>query len=96
MRKAHSHRVGLRRTQTRETPLDRSGAKVPKPESKVAVGNVHETRSIADHQKALQEKIAKILDYSINTIYNYKARIKGKSLISNDEFEDAIMAIKAV
>jgi len=42
------------------------------------------------------EKIAHILEYSVNTIYNYKARIKGKSIISNDEFEDAIMAIKAI
>jgi hypothetical protein len=42
------------------------------------------------------EKIAHILEYSVNTIYNYKARIKGKSIISNDEFEDAIMKIKAV
>jgi len=42
------------------------------------------------------EKIAHILEYSVNTIYNYKARIKAKSLISNDEFEEAIMAIKAI
>jgi hypothetical protein len=42
------------------------------------------------------EKIAHILEYSVNTIYNYKARIKAKSLITNDEFEDAIMAIKAI
>jgi len=42
------------------------------------------------------EKIAHILEYSVNTIYNYKARIKGKSLISNEEFEDTIMAIKAI
>jgi len=42
------------------------------------------------------EKIAHILEYSVNTIYNYKARIKARSIISNDEFEDAIMAIKAV
>ncbi|HTD99445.1 MAG TPA: DUF6377 domain-containing protein [Mucilaginibacter sp.] len=41
------------------------------------------------------EKIANILEYSVNTIYNYKARIKSKSMISNDEFEEAIMAIKA-
>jgi DNA-binding CsgD family transcriptional regulator len=41
------------------------------------------------------EKIANILEYSVNTIYNYKARIKGKSKISNEEFEHAIMAIKA-
>lgn len=42
------------------------------------------------------EKIAHILEYSVNTIYNYKARIKSKSIIHNDEFEHAIMAIKAV
>ena len=42
------------------------------------------------------EKIAKILDYSINTIYNYKARIKSKSLLPNEEFEAKIMDIKAI
>jgi hypothetical protein len=41
------------------------------------------------------EKIANILEYSVNTIYNYKARIKSKSNISNEDFEHAIMAIKA-
>ncbi|MFA9391490.1 MAG: DUF6377 domain-containing protein [Prolixibacteraceae bacterium] len=40
------------------------------------------------------EKIAKILDYSLNTIYAYKNRIKTRSLISNDEFENEIMKIK--
>jgi hypothetical protein len=42
------------------------------------------------------EKISHILEYSVNTIYNYKARIKSKSIVHNDEFEDAIMAIKAM
>lgn len=42
------------------------------------------------------EKIAKILDYSINTIYNYKARIKGKSIVPNEEFEQKIMEIKTL
>jgi hypothetical protein len=42
------------------------------------------------------EKIAKILDYSINTIYNYKARIKSKSIIPNEEFEKKIMQIHAL
>ncbi|MEO5980651.1 MAG: DUF6377 domain-containing protein [Chryseolinea sp.] len=42
------------------------------------------------------EKIAKILDYSINTIYNYKARLKSRSLVPNDEFERHIMQIKAI
>ena len=42
------------------------------------------------------EKIASILEYSINTIYNYKARIKGRSLVANDDFEAAILSINAV
>lgn len=42
------------------------------------------------------EKIAKILDYSVNTIYSYKARIKSKSHIPNEEFEKRIMDIRAI
>jgi hypothetical protein len=42
------------------------------------------------------EKIARILDYSINTIYNYKARVKGKSLIPNEEFERKVMEIHSL
>jgi len=42
------------------------------------------------------EKIAKILDYSINTIYNYKARVKSKSLIANEDFEEKVMQIHAL
>ncbi|HEY3406209.1 MAG TPA: DUF6377 domain-containing protein [Ohtaekwangia sp.] len=42
------------------------------------------------------EKIAKILDYSVNTIYAYKTRVKSKSIIPNEEFEKRIMEIKAI
>ena len=42
------------------------------------------------------ERIAKLLGYSVNTIYSYKNRIKNKSFIANDEFEDRIMEIEAV
>ena len=42
------------------------------------------------------EKIAQILDYSVNTIYAYKTRIKSKSIVPNDEFEARIMDIKSV
>ncbi|POY36087.1 transcriptional regulator [Solitalea longa] len=42
------------------------------------------------------DRIAKILDYSVNTIYAYKTRIKKKSLIQNDGFEDQIMKIQSV
>jgi len=42
------------------------------------------------------EAIAKILEYSEKTIYVYKMRIKAKALIHGEEFEQRIMAIKAV
>jgi DNA-binding CsgD family transcriptional regulator/cell division protein FtsL len=42
------------------------------------------------------DRISKILGYSVNTIYAYKNRIKTKSIIPNDEFEEKIMQIEAV
>lgn len=42
------------------------------------------------------EAIAKILNFSINTIYSYKNRIKTRSVFANNEFEDHIMAIRSV
>lgn len=42
------------------------------------------------------ERIAKILEYSEKTIYVYKMRMKAKSLVHGEEFEQRIMAIKAV
>lgn len=42
------------------------------------------------------DKIAKTLNYSVNTIYAYKNRVKSKSIIPNEEFEKHIMAIKAI
>jgi hypothetical protein len=40
------------------------------------------------------EAIAKILNYSVSTVYTYKVRIKAKSLIGADEFEKKVMEIK--
>jgi hypothetical protein len=42
------------------------------------------------------ETIAKILNYSVNTIYTYKTKVKNRSIITNEEFEDRIMQIRAV
>jgi len=42
------------------------------------------------------EKIARILEYSVNTINTYKTRIKNKSIVPNDEFEQRIMEIRTV
>ncbi|MBX9851501.1 MAG: helix-turn-helix transcriptional regulator [Cytophagaceae bacterium] len=42
------------------------------------------------------EKIAKILDYSVNTIYAYKTRIKNKSIVENEKFEEELMKIRAI
>lgn len=45
---------------------------------------------IKDH-----EKIAKFLDYSVNTIYTYKTKIKSKSLY-REHFDEKIMEIKGL
>jgi hypothetical protein len=42
------------------------------------------------------EKIARILEYSVNTINTYKTKIKNRSIIPNEEFEQRIMAIKTI
>lgn len=42
------------------------------------------------------DKLAKILGYSVNTIYSYKNRIKSKSVLPNEEFERKIMEIEAI
>jgi hypothetical protein len=42
------------------------------------------------------EKIARILEYSVNTINTYKTRIKNKSQVPNEEFEQRIMEIKSI
>ncbi|RDV16809.1 tetratricopeptide repeat protein [Pontibacter diazotrophicus] len=40
------------------------------------------------------EQIARILEYSVSTIYNYKTKVKNKSILPNEEFEKKIMEIK--
>lgn len=42
------------------------------------------------------EKIAKILDYSVTTIYTYKTRIRSKSILKNEDFDRQIMTIRAI
>jgi hypothetical protein len=42
------------------------------------------------------EKIARILEYSVNTINTYKTRIKNKSIVPNEAFEQRIMEIKTL
>jgi hypothetical protein len=42
------------------------------------------------------EKIAKILGYSLTTIYTYKTRIKAKALISSEDFDKKILNIPAI
>lgn len=41
-------------------------------------------------------KIAQILEYSVNTIYTYKTKIKNKAIIPKEEFEERLMDIKAM
>lgn len=40
------------------------------------------------------EGLSKILNYSLNTIYTYKTKVKNRTIISNKEFEDKIMGIR--
>lgn len=42
------------------------------------------------------EKIAHILDYSVNTINTYKTKIKNRSIVSNEEFEKEILKIESI
>lgn len=40
--------------------------------------------------------IAEIHNYSVNTIYTYKTKIRNKSLLSSDEFDKAVLRIKSI
>jgi hypothetical protein len=40
------------------------------------------------------EKIAEILDYSVNTVYSYKTRVRNMARVSKEEFEKEVMKIK--
>lgn len=42
------------------------------------------------------DKISKFLNYSVNTIYTYKTKIKNKSIVDRDEFEQRIMEIRSI
>lgn len=41
-----------------------------------------------------QEAIAKILDYSVSTVYTYKTRVKSRALVPANDFEQRIMEIE--
>lgn len=42
------------------------------------------------------EKIAHILNYSVNTINTYKTKIKNRSIVNNDDFEKEILKIQSI
>ncbi|MFC3563634.1 DUF6377 domain-containing protein [Pedobacter jamesrossensis] len=42
------------------------------------------------------EMIAKILNYSVNTIYTYKTKVKNRSIVPNEEFAERILSIRTV
>lgn len=39
-------------------------------------------------------QIAEFLRYSVNTIYNYRAKVKNKACISREDFETHLMQIR--
>jgi tetratricopeptide (TPR) repeat protein len=42
------------------------------------------------------EKIASFLDYSVNTIYAYKTKIKAKAACASDQFKQKVLEIKSI
>lgn len=42
------------------------------------------------------EKIANFLNYSVNTIYTYKTKLKQKSIVPKEEFDERVLAIRSV
>lgn len=42
------------------------------------------------------ERIANFLNYSVNTINTYKTKVKNKSIVPNEQFEQRILEIKSV
>lgn len=42
------------------------------------------------------DRIARFLGYSVNTVNTYKTRVKNKSIVPNDEFEERIIEIQRV
>ena len=42
------------------------------------------------------EKIASFLDYSVNTIYAYKTKIKSKAICPSDQFKQKVLDIKSI
>ena len=42
------------------------------------------------------EKIASFLDYSVNTIYAYKTKIKSKAKCRPDQFKQRVLEIKSI
>ena len=42
------------------------------------------------------EKIAQFLDYSVNTVYAYKTKIKSKACFPSDEFKRKVLEIKSI
>jgi len=41
-------------------------------------------------------QISEFLRYSLRTIYNYRSKVKSKSVIENDDFEAKIMQIGSI
>jgi len=42
------------------------------------------------------ERIAKLLDFSLSTVKNYKTKAKNRSFVSNELFEQKIMEIGSI
>jgi transposase len=58
------------------------------------LGRLNEVHQLLKNTE--NEAIAKMLDYSVSTIYTYKARIKSRALVPANDFERKIMEIEFI
>ncbi|MFC0344904.1 DUF6377 domain-containing protein [Epilithonimonas hispanica] len=74
--------------------------KLLKPEERYDVTNILKTelRIFALIRLGIDDaqQISDFLRYSLRTIYNYKSKLKTKSVVGNDEFEEKIMMIGSI
>ena len=53
-----------------------------------------EKEILGGSNSTFSSQIAELLHYSVNTIYNYRSRVKTKARVSRDDFEDLVAKIR--
>ena len=63
-------------------------------ESGIGTAEIDYIHALRHHPGVTQAQIAELLHYSVNTIYNYRSRVKTKARVSRDDFEDLVAKIR--